>query len=155
NVTASLAFPADTVVSLLSGNYLLQQTPTGQVAIFNIGSLAAGASVQRTIQFIALPAAADQGTVDVTATVSSDNSPDELANSSTSVLAAINLAIQLSASPSPAQYSQNLIYTVVATNNGPSTATGVVVYNALPAIPQYVNFVSVALNGTVINVVPD
>jgi len=157
NVTASLAFPADSVVSLLSGNYLLQQTPTGQVAVFNIGSLAAGASVERTIQFLALPpaAGAGSGTVDVTATVAGDNSPDEQAVSSTNVLAAVNLAIQLSAAPSPAQFSQDLVYTVRATNNGPSPATGVVVYNALPAIPQYVNFVSVALNGTIINVTPD
>ncbi|APW61472.1 beta strand repeat-containing protein [Paludisphaera borealis] len=161
NVTAVLVFPANTIVTLTPGTYTLQQTPTSQIVTFNLGSLAAGASVQRTIAFTALPAAADSsgsGTVNVSATVTGANYPANTyppALAGTTVLAAINLSIQLSATPNLAQIGQNLVYTIQATNSGPSTATGVVVYNALPAIPQYVTFVSAKSNGVPINVAPN
>ena len=48
----------------------------------------------------------------------------------------------MTASSSSLLVDQNLVYTITATNNGPSDATGVTVVDTLPATPKDVKFIS-------------
>ena len=75
---------------------------------------------------------------------SPSNSANYTAASATAkltVLANADMSVKI-AGPTTGLVGQNLVYTVTATNNGPSTATGVVVTETLPLTPTDVIFVS-------------
>lgn len=86
------------------------------------------------------------GSVDSTLTNNSEVEADEFdpdtSNNSDEAVTNVNLASDLQITktgPTTADVNDNLIYTLVATNNGPSDATGVVVSDDLPAGVDYVS----------------
>ncbi|HEY1663003.1 MAG TPA: tandem-95 repeat protein [Verrucomicrobiae bacterium] len=115
------------------------------VATWSLAALAAGATTNYTLMVTA-PAS---GTLTNTASVSSPIPDPNLPNNVsppviTTVTPLADLAIGKSATPSVIATS-NLTYTVSLTNFGPSTASGAVVTDALPA---GVGFVSTTGGGT-------
>ncbi len=69
-------------------------------------------------------------------------------NASTNVLAVADLALTKSASPITGTAGLPLTYTLVVQNFGPSTATGVVLTDTLPATVQFVSATGATCNGT-------
>jgi uncharacterized repeat protein (TIGR01451 family) len=105
----------------------------GATITCSLGSLVSGAKA--TVSILVTPAAV--GSIANTVTVAA-NEPDPLpANNSASVtvpvLATADLALQKTAQPNPVNVGSNLTYTLTITNNGPSSATGVTLIDALPA----------------------
>jgi len=105
-----------------------------QVVTCSLGSLAANASTQVSIQVQIAPSAA--GALVNAATVNS-NEPDlyPLNNTATATLTVsqqADLALALSAAPAPVVAGAPLTYTFTLTNPGPSDAAGIVLTGALP-----------------------
>lgn len=106
----------------------------GGIVTANLGTMPLGATA--TIRVTVLPAVA--GTITSTATVASSEPELDPSNNSvtisTSVLPPVSdLAVSLASTPNPTVVGGELTYTTTVTNNGPATATGIVVSNALPA----------------------
>ncbi len=112
-------------------------TPSGGVLTLPLGSLAVHGT--STITIIVTPTAAAAGSGSATITNNAvingefNGNLQNSASTTTTVLAATAFSIQVTPSLTTAQAGQDLTYTVAATNNGPSDATGVVVSDALPA----------------------
>ncbi len=105
----------------------------GGLVTANLGTMAVGATA--TITVVVIPTV--QGTISSTANVTSSQTDPDLSNNSATVVTQVNpasadLAVGLSASPSPGVLGSTLTYTVSVTNNGPSDASGVIVTNFLP-----------------------
>ena len=81
------------------------------------------------------------GSITNTATVSGDQPDPNLSNNTstvtTPIVQSVDLALVKTASPNPVQPGQQLTYTLTATNNGPSNATGVSIVDTLPAGTYY------------------
>jgi uncharacterized repeat protein (TIGR01451 family) len=70
----------------------------------------------------------------VSATQSDPNTANNSASLQTSVVApSADMAVSVTDAPDPVAVNETLTYTVTATNNGPSGATGVTVTNAVPS----------------------
>src|SRR5207244_8259436 len=86
---------------------------------------------------IVVTAPSEGGTITNTATVSaatSDPNPaNNTATASTTVIASADLSITKSDAPDPVPPGATLTYTLVDTNNGPSTAAKVTVTDLLPS----------------------
>ncbi len=120
--------------------------PVGNLLTFNLGTLPSGASETLQVVVTPLPAAAVPltGTVSNTASFTGQNYPNAVLSQtiSTTVNALADLSItSLEATPNPL-VDQPLKFTIIATNNGPSAATGVVLTDDLPSIPTDVVYVS-------------
>ncbi len=136
-----------TIVSAITSLPGVAPVITGQLVIANLGSLAAGATPV-TVTITVSPTASAAGQVTNTASISGqnvDNSPpNELtASTTTTVDPSADLAVKVTASGTDL-VGQSLIYTVTATNNGPSPATGVMVTDTLPALTDVTNVSAVA-----------
>jgi uncharacterized repeat protein (TIGR01451 family) len=122
-----------TFVSASAGGTVAAGTVT-----WAIGNLANGASTSRTLIVSVDPSrSADLSN---TATVSANQTDPTPANNSATETTAVtqtgtsaDLSITKSDSPDPAVAGAKLVYTIVATNNGPDDATGVTVTDVLPA----------------------
>ena len=122
--------------------------PRGTVTA-SIGTMALGVSTDVTINVTA--DASTSGTVINNASVTGDqfdiNASNNATNEPTTVTPVVDLSITKTDNPDPVDSGATLAYTVVVTNNGPSTATGVVMTDTLPA---GVSFTSASTtNGTV------
>ena len=106
---------------------------TGGVLTFTTNTLAVGSNVTFTITVI--PDAV--GYITNLAVASSDEPDPNVNNAQTNVTfvgaPSADMGVTLSGVPNPVMDGANVTYTVVAINNGPSTATGVMVTNNLPA----------------------
>ncbi len=112
-------------------------TPSGDVLTLPLGTLAANDTTTVTIVVSPTAAAAGSGTGTITnsavITGMYNANLDNSASTTTMVFEVTAIGLQLSAVPTLAQVGQNLTFTVTATNDGPSNATGVVLTDALPA----------------------
>lgn len=116
-------------------------TQAGGTVTCAIGALAVGESATRQIT-VTVPTALGSATIVNTAVVDGDQIDENPANdrddATTTVGPSSDLAI-VKSGPATAAAGGTVAWTLVATNNGPSAATGVVVADALP---QGVTFVS-------------
>jgi len=122
---------------------------SGGTITASIGTLAIGVSATVTINVTA--DASTSGTVINNASVTGDqfdvNASNNMTNEPTTVTPVVDLAITKSDNPDPVDSGATLAYTILVTNNGPSTATSVVMTDTLPA---GVSFTSASTtNGTV------
>lgn len=125
-------------ITSASGNGVITQPgdPDGEIVI-TYASLAAGASDTITVVVEVPSSAAAETDVTNTVVVSADEAEQNEQNNQASVDVDIVrqavLQITKTDSPDPVIIGNTLTYDVVVTNNGPSTATNVVVSDPLPA----------------------
>ena len=114
----------------------------------NLGSLVAGASATVSVQVT--PTAT--GPLANTATVAADQADPNTANNSATANVTVNavadVSITKSALPATGQVGGQLTYTLTARNNGPSSATSVVVTDTLPAGTTLVSVTPNTCTGT-------
>jgi len=107
----------------------------------NVGTLANAATATATVVLTAGVAAVPS--VTLTANVAATESDPTLANNTVSVTTTVNaaadLAVTKSDSPDPVVVSTNLTYNITVVNNGPSTATAVVLTDTLPGTVTFVS----------------
>jgi uncharacterized repeat protein (TIGR01451 family) len=140
NVTVSdlgvLAANLPANVSFASAAGSSGSTFNSTTGIWNIGSLAAGASRTLSITLTVSAAAADGLIISNTALVASVNETEtNLLNNrqtvTTAVIGGIDLLVVKTGTPNPVLSPGQLTYTVRVTNNGKGTATGVVLTDNL------------------------
>ena len=132
-VALSQTLPGNVTIVSTSTTQGLVSTNSGNNVTCNLGNLPVGGTV--TVLVVVSPKTA--GTIFSTATVGSQQNDFNLANNTVTVSAqvqspAADLAVGLAANPSPVLVGGIFNYTVSVANNGPSTATGVMVTNTLP-----------------------
>ena len=116
-------------------------TAAGQNITASLGTLVSGATATITVITHVLPTTV--GLLTNTATVSASETETNPANNAdtetTLVNPLVDVLITKADSPDPVVAGQTLTYTLVVTNNGPSTATGVTVNDPLPANLTFVS----------------
>ncbi len=132
-VSLSQTLPSTVQIVSTSSSQGLVTTNAGNTLTCNLGTLIVGGTA--TVTVTVFPEVA--GTIFSTATVGAQETDFNLANNTETVSTlvqspAADLALTLAASPNPALVGGLLNYTITVTNNGPSTASGVVVTNTLP-----------------------
>ncbi|MEZ6126652.1 MAG: SdrD B-like domain-containing protein [Planctomycetaceae bacterium] len=141
--------------SLVSAVGTSGTTFNSSTGVWTIGSLSVGASQTLTVT-LTVGAAAAAGTVTNTATVSAVNETDSNLNNNTdtedtTILRSVDIAVVKSDNANvitAGSGTGNLIYTITATNNGPSDASGVAVTDAfLAALPTGFSLVSASGTG--------
>ena len=146
NVVATDTLPANVMVVSVTpsqGTFSVN----GSIVSLKFGSIAAnGSPVTATITV--KPLAASAGMITDTVSVGGNEADPVLGNNTASVTTTVNasadLVLTLTGTPNPVLVGTNLTYTILITNNGPSTATGVSVQDFLPA---NVNVLSVTTDG--------
>ncbi|MCH7801622.1 MAG: DUF11 domain-containing protein, partial [Chloroflexi bacterium] len=137
-VTMTDTLPDGVIFVSASANNGSNCNLTGSALTCNIGSISNGDSVK--VSIIVAPTAA--GIVDtsidivnsgvVTFNEFESDPSNNTATVSTTVIQAADLVVTKTGSPDPIQVGDTLTYTVTVANNGPSTATGVVLTDTLP-----------------------
>jgi uncharacterized repeat protein (TIGR01451 family) len=152
NVMLTNSFPASAVFVSSSTSLPGGSAPTpGAGATVSLGSLAAGATDAVTIVVAPGAAAVTAGVTDSVSVTSQPADPISTNNSAsvtTAVTPNADVAVSISA-PSSVTVGGNLEYTINVTNNGPNTATGVVLSDTLPPLPADGTFVG--FGGSVTN----
>lgn len=130
-VSLTLQLPAQ--VSLVSSSPSC--TPSGGSLICSLGSLTAGNGTTVDLETSVSPAAG--GLISFSAQVAGDQNDGSASNNSdtetTTVVVLADLALSKSDGVDPAGVGQEVPYTLVVTNQGPSAASNVVVNDQLPA----------------------
>ncbi len=132
DVVVTDTLPADVTFVSATGGVM----PSGGVLTLPIGSLASNVTTTLTIVVTPTAAAASgNGLITNSAVITGQYNINTMNSASvtTTVTPATAIAIQVTPMPATAGVGQNLIYTVTATNNGPSNATNVVLVDALPS----------------------
>jgi uncharacterized repeat protein (TIGR01451 family) len=112
---------------------------SGGVVTCNIGTLALGGGA--TVTIVVVPQAAGTITNTVSATaIGTDTDPStNSASDSTFVNPGTDLSVTKTDSPDPVINGGNLTYTIVVTNNGPSTNSSVTLTDTLPTSMTFVS----------------
>ena len=129
SVTVTDAVPAGaTFVSASGGG-----TNNAGLVTWNLGTLTNGAISNLTLT-VAAPANGSLTNVAIVGSPTGDPIPGNNTNPPviTSITPVTDLALGKTASPSPVLATSNLVYTISVTNFGPSTASSVVVTDAIP-----------------------
>jgi uncharacterized repeat protein (TIGR01451 family) len=128
--------PAPAGVTMTSASSTIGACTVGAGASCTLGTLPAGASATMTVVGDVTPAAADGSSITNVATVATTttdtNSANNSATSVTPVVASVSLEFTKTAAPNPVIAGTPLVYTLAATNVGPSNATGVLITDAAP-----------------------
>jgi len=111
--------------------------PAGGVVTCNLGTIAAASPSEPGRATVAIEITTNEAMdINDIATVVSDTPDPDLSNNEdqdgVSVTAVSNLSLTKSAVPEPVLAGEDLTYTLVVANNGPSTAVNVLVDDALP-----------------------
>ncbi len=120
---------------------------TGTITCTDTGSLAVGSANAANFSLILqVPAATTSGTsITDTATANASNVvPGITSNTASATVVVANansadMAIAKTGAPNPVTEGTPLTYTLTATNNGPATATNVIVQDAVPSSMTYLN----------------
>lgn len=135
NVVLSDTLPAGVTFVSVSSQQGTASHANGLITA-NIGTLAPGATVRVTVNITANADA--RGTLTNTATVTQTETDSNTANNSSTINTTINPRIDLQVTKTkvnptnPAVPGAPLTYTILVTNNGPSSATSVVMTDVLP-----------------------
>jgi uncharacterized repeat protein (TIGR01451 family) len=138
-----------TFVSLIqdTGPAFVASTPgLGQGGTVGVSRspFASGATAQFTLQVVVDPTTADETAITNTATFSSPTGdPDPVNNASSAVTPVTGLVADLavaSSGPATATTQDTLTYTITLTNDGPDTAYGVALDDAVPAHTTFASF---------------
>ena len=106
----------------------------GSIVTCSLGDLAAGASVTVDVTVIPSVAGTVSNRVELSSSTPDPNPANNTSTESTAVLpASADVSVAKSHAPAQPVVGQNLTYTLTATNNGPSTATNVLLTDTLPA----------------------
>ena len=106
----------------------------------NLASSRVPAGADYTVHVTAQTSETECGTYDNTATLTSGNANNPApASASESCAFRVDLSITKTASPSPDELGSNITWTMVVTNNGPDTDTGVTVADPMPAGNTFVS----------------
>ena len=135
NVVASDVLPTNVVFVSASGG----GTTNAGVANWVLGTLASGNATNVTITVKAPVGGVVTNVATVTSTIADPNSAN---NTSSPVVTSVTLAADVAIAKTAAATvlaSSNLTYTISVTNFGPSSASGVVVTDALPASVTFVS----------------
>ncbi|MBI3484482.1 MAG: DUF11 domain-containing protein, partial [Acidobacteria bacterium] len=100
-----------------------------------LGAINNGANA--TVQIVVTPGAAAVPSINSSASVTGNEADPSAANNtaaqSTTVQPVADLSITKTDAPDPVNAGSNLTYTIAVTNNGPNSATGIAVTDAVPA----------------------
>jgi uncharacterized delta-60 repeat protein/uncharacterized repeat protein (TIGR01451 family) len=137
-VTITNLLPAGlTFVSASGGGWV---TNGSSVAFTNLGTLGIGASAAVTVTVTATATGAYTNTIYATANETDPNINDNSVSViSTVVTASADLGLAMSAAPDPLTLGGNVTFTMTVSNNGPATATSVLLTNTLPASAAFVS----------------
>jgi uncharacterized repeat protein (TIGR01451 family) len=161
--------PLPTGINFVSGSFALNDgtNRTGTVTFnstnnrleANLGTLLAGGSATVNRALITLTvnaiATATAGTVTNVGTLTSpDNTVGVTSSANTTVDRTFDVTVTKTVNPTTIASNQQLVYTIIVTNSGPSTATNVGVNDVLPSNVTFVSATSAAgaftnSNGTV------
>ncbi|PYX34324.1 MAG: hypothetical protein DMG80_02830 [Acidobacteria bacterium] len=152
-LTFTETIPANTTFQSITQGTWTCITPavgaTGTVSC-TLAALAAAASSPITL-VVQVSGITPSGTViSDTASVSATTSDPGAANNSATALVAVgtgtnaDVSITKTAAPSPVAQGNLLTYTLIATNNGPASATNVTVVDVLPSVLRFVSVVTTA-----------
>ncbi len=138
NTIVTDALPASvTFVSATPSQGTCSGTTTVTCNLGTVGS--GGGSASIVIVVTAMSPGTITNTASVTATETDTNTANNTATTTTAVSPAANLSVTKTDSPDPVGVGQNLTYTIVTTNAGPSPATNVTLTDALPAGVTFVS----------------
>jgi uncharacterized repeat protein (TIGR01451 family) len=98
-----------------------------------LGTIIAGGTVTVTVNVSALNGGDVNDTVSVSSTTPDPNTANNTATGAITFVSVADLSVTKTSAPNPVVAGTNLIYTITASNAGPSTATNVVVKDTLPA----------------------
>ncbi|MBD8539605.1 beta strand repeat-containing protein [Frigoribacterium sp. CFBP 8751] len=120
-------------------------TLTDDVVTCDAGTLAAGTTQTATITVTLAPdAAVVQNTAAITSSTPETDPTDNTSSTQFAATTSADLSIAKTATPATATAGDEVIYTLTATNNGPSEATNAVLKDTLPAGVTATNVVSPA-----------
>jgi uncharacterized repeat protein (TIGR01451 family) len=119
---------------------------SGNTVVFQLGSIAAGGARSVTVVANTVSAGVFTDTAAVTSSLSDTAAGNNSASAATTVFESADIGLTLTDSPDPVVVGTDLVYRLLITNRGPSTATGVVATNTLPAGVTYLS--AVASQGT-------
>ncbi|MCX8156248.1 MAG: DUF11 domain-containing protein [Verrucomicrobiae bacterium] len=129
--------PEVTVVGVTNGHGTV--TNTGNVWVFGLGSLPIGGSATVLVQVVTPPSGTLTNRAYAVSAQNDYNLSDNLAVLETVVVpgTAADIALQMTVTPSNAYAGQEVSLRLTVLNNGPQTATGIVITNWLPPQVQY------------------
>ncbi|HZQ47205.1 MAG TPA: proprotein convertase P-domain-containing protein, partial [Verrucomicrobiae bacterium] len=139
-IALSQTLPSSVQIVSTSASQGIVTTNSGNTVTCNLGTLFAGQTA--TVTVVVFPEVA--GTIFSTATVGAQQTDFNLANNTVTLGTVVqsptsDLAVGLTANPSPVLVGSLFNYTASVTNNGPSTASGVKVTNTLPANVTFIS----------------
>ncbi|MBE7551152.1 MAG: DUF11 domain-containing protein [Anaerolineales bacterium] len=126
NVIITDTLPSSVTVASADGG--LQD---GQNVVWNVASIPAGDTITRTL-LVTVGDVISGALLNNTVVVTSDEGIGDNDTLNTTVTTSADLVITKEATPAPLFVGDPLTYTLTVTNNGPSTAAGVVVTDTLP-----------------------
>ena len=136
--TETVSFPADFTGIAATPDQGSASVDSSNTVTINTGILPSSSSSTIVIQ--ATPTAV--GTADATATVMSTLADPNTSNNTVTVPVTVanaaDLGVQISATPDPVLVNNELLYSVVVSNNGPSAATQPTIFDQLPSGVTYV-----------------